>query len=154
MFHEFDGKLGDGFSFWSNATGDLHHNGSWLDRGGVPQELLRAYDELWSDGFAASCYLAEFDGKYGIAVQAGYDSEFASDSGMSYESLLSAVTGIGRTLSERYPQYEVIFGKDTCRWSDGSVESELILFVPWDVDAEDFECVAEHFDSVCYEVAS
>lgn len=154
MFHEFVGKLDDGFSFWSNATGDLHHDGEWLDRAALPQELRRAYDDLWSDKFAASCYLAEFDGRYGIALQAVYDSEFADDSGMSYEVLLDTAIGIGKTLSESYPQYEVIFGKDTSRWSDGSVESELVLFVPWDVDAEDFEYVAEHFDSVCYEVAS
>lgn len=155
MLHEYKNELGGGWAFWSNATGDLHHDGLWLD--GVeelPAELQRACNDLWTDGLWADCYLAEFDGQYGVALEAEYDEELAADAKMTYARLVKAIRAKARRLSRLYPQYEVIFGRDTCRWSNGTTESELFLFLPWDVSESEFARVAEHFDSTCYKFAA
>lgn len=73
---------------------------------------------------------------------------------MSYAKLVEAVRAKARRLSRRYPQYEVIFGRDTCRWSNGTTETELFLFLPWNVSEAEFARVAEHFDSTCYKLAA
>ena len=73
---------------------------------------------------------------------------------MTYARLVETVRAKARRLSRCYPQYEVIFGRDTCRWSNGTTESELFLFLPWDVSEAEFACIAEHFDSMCYKLAA
>ena len=107
MLHEYKNELDEDWAFWSNATGDLHHDGLWLD--GVeelPAELQRACNDLWTDGLWANCYLAEFEGQYGVALEAEYDEELADDAKMSYAKLVEAVRAKARRLSRRYPQYD------------------------------------------------
>ena len=155
MLHEYKNELDEDWAFWSNATGDLHHDGLWLDDvERLPAELQRACNDLWTDGLWANCYLAEFEGQYGVALEAEYDEELADDAKMSYAKLVEAVRAKARRLSRRYPQYEVIFGRDTCRWSNGTTETELFLFLPWNVSEAEFARVAEHFDSTCYKLAA
>ena len=151
LLHEYENELSEDWSFWSNATGDLHHDGLWLDDiEDLPAELQRAFNDLWTDGLWAECYLAEFEGRYGVALEAGYDKELADDAKMTYAKLIDTARTKASRLSKRYPQYEVILGVNTGHWSNGTTETELLLFLPWDVSEVEFSRVAEHFDSTCY----
>ena len=42
---------------------------------------------LWSEEMGYLCYLAEYKGKYGIALIGEYDSEFAGSFGISMDRL-------------------------------------------------------------------
>jgi len=100
MLYEYKDKLGGNFVYWSNSCGDLHHNGEYdIDKvEDLPKELRRAYNELWCDGvYGLRCYLVEFNGKYGIAFEAGYSEGYADDLGITYEGLVNDVN-VGGTI--------------------------------------------------------
>ena len=155
MLYEFENELGGDFVYWCNNAGDLHHNAEyWInDVAELPTELQRAYNELWNENYWANCYVVEFNGKYGVALEAEYDSDFAEDVKMSYDELLDIAKRKAVECSEKYPDYDVIFGKDTMHWSDGSVDSIVSIIVPWNESAEKFHDVATWYDSMCYDVA-
>lgn len=147
MLHEYTGELGGNWVYWSNAYGEIHRNGDFTyGEENLPEELRRAYDELWCDGYTADCYLVEFQGKFGVALQASYSGEFARSCGMTYRQMV----GKAGEFAERYPFYEVVFGTDTSHWSDGSVESEVFIIIPWDEEWGRVKAVAEDFGSGCY----
>lgn len=154
MLHEFKNEVGGNFVYWSNCTGDLHHNAEyWIDDVvKLPKELQRAYNELWSEQYWANCYIVEFNGKYGVALEAEYDAEFASDKGISYEELLSVAKSKAAECADKYSECDVIFGEDTMKWSDGSVDSIVSIIVPWDASVEKFDEIANWLDSMCYDI--
>lgn len=154
MLYEFKNEVGGDFVYWSNCTGDLHHNAEyWIDDvADLPNELQRAYNELWSEQYWANCYIVEFNGKYGVALEAEYDAEFASDKGISYEELLSVAKNKAAECADKYSEYDVIFGEDTMHWSDGSVDSIVSIIVPWDTSVEKFVETVTWFDSMCYDI--
>ncbi len=151
MLYEFNDKL-ENFVYWSNCTGDLHHNAEyWIDNvEDLPKELQVAYNELWSDSYWANCYIAEFNGKYGIALEAEYDNYFAEELKVSCKELDNMVKDKAVELANKYSEYDVIFGEDTIKWSNGEVNSAMIIFMPWNVGNEKFLEVQEYFDSMCY----
>lgn len=66
--------------YWSNSCGELHYHGEYdLKEKDLPKELLRAYNELWSDGTGSLCYLVEYKGEYRIALINGFDEIYAED---------------------------------------------------------------------------
>lgn len=153
MLYEYEDKLDGDFVFWSNSCGDLHHNGEYdIDKvEDLPKELQRAYNELWCEGvYGLRCYLVEFNGKYGISFEAGYGEGFADDLGITYEGFVKTVRGKAVACSNEYPEYDVIFGKDTEEWSDGSVDSVVMIIMPWDISKEKFDEVGRYFESMCY----
>jgi len=150
MLYEFENELGGDFVYWCNCTGDLNHVN---DISELPTEVQRAYNELWNENYWANCYVVEFNGKYGIALEAEYDSDFADDKKMSYDELLDIAKRKAEECSKKYPNYDVIFGKDTMHWSDGSVDSIVSIIVPWNESAEKLDEVATWYDSMCYDIA-
>ena len=156
MLYEFKDELGGDFVYWSNCTGDLHHNCEyWIDNvEELPSELQKAYNELWSEEYWVNCYIVEFNGKYGVALEAEYDKHFAEDEGVSYGALLNIAKNKAAECADKYQDYDVIFGKDTREWSDGSINSIVSIIVPWDTSVEKFEEVAEWFDSMCYDMGN
>ena len=54
--------------------------------------------------------------------------------------------------TREYPEFDTLFGKDTQSWSDGGVDSQLLVIVPWDESKETFESVAKWLDSIVYEI--
>lgn len=154
MLYEFENELGGDFVYWCNNAGDLHHNTEyWIDDiAELPTELQRAYNELWSENYLTNCYVVEFNGKYGVALEAEYDSDFAEDEKMSYDELLNIAKCKAAECSAKYPDYDVIFGKDTNIWSDGSVDSVVMIIVPWNESVEKFHEVVTWYDSMCYDV--
>ena len=90
-YFEFDNELelNKHLKYWSNACGELHHHGEYdLDNIlELPEELQRAYNELWKEGNGCLEYLVEYDGKYYIALVSEFDDTFADDSNISMEEL-------------------------------------------------------------------
>lgn len=155
MLYEFKNQLDEDLVFWSNNSGDLHHNGEYdiSHVKDLPKELQRAYNELWSDCYGANCYLVEFKGKYGIAFEAIYDKWYADDSGISYPELLKIAKNKARNYEKRYSEYDIIWGENTTQWSDGSIESSILLIMPWDIQKEKFEEVGKYFGANCYSIS-
>lgn len=153
MLYEFKDNL-ENFVYWCNCTGDLHHNAEyWIDDvDDLPKELQSAYNELWSDCYWANCYIAEFNGEYGIALESEYDSYFAEELKVSRHELDNMVKDKAVELTNKYSEYDVIFGEDAIKWSNGEVNSAMIIFMPWNISKEKFLEVQEYFDSMCYDM--
>lgn len=88
MFYKYESTLDNDLIFWSNATADLRHNGE-IGEDDLPDELLHALNELWTDGHLVSCYLVELKGRYGIALESIYDRDFAESLGITYGHIAS-----------------------------------------------------------------
>lgn len=149
--YKYESTLDNDLIFWSNATADLRHNGE-IGEDDLPDELLHALNELWTDGHLVSCYLVELKGRYGIALESIYDRDFAESLGITYGELVKRVEKKANYISREYPEFDTLFGKDTQSWSDGSVNSQLLVIVPWDESKETFESVAKWLDSIVYEI--
>lgn len=68
------------------------------------------------------------------------------------QALVKRVEKKANYISREYPEFDTLFGKDTQSWSDGSVNSQLLVIVPWDESKETFESVAKWLDSIVYEI--
>lgn len=90
-YYEFNDReeLSAHLKYWSNACGELHHYGEYdlEDESELPDELQRAYRELWKEGNGCHEYLAEYDGKYYIALVSEFDKTFADDENLSMDKL-------------------------------------------------------------------
>ena len=96
-----------------------------------------------------SCYqkrLLAFDG---LPIR---HRDFAESLGVTYSELLKRVEKKANYISKECPQFDTLFGKDTQSWSNGGVDSQLLVIVPWDESKETFESVAKWLDSIVYEI--
>ena len=68
---ESEKELNKHLKYWSNACGELHHQGEYdlTNISELPEELQRAYENLWEEGNGCLEYLVEYDGKYYIAYR-------------------------------------------------------------------------------------
>ena len=103
--------------YWSNACGELHHHGEYdltniLE---LPEELQRAYKELWEEGNGCLEYLVEYDGKYYIAFIREFDDTFANDNGLSMDELYERAKFNAIKLYEKelFLNTFLIIGKET-----------------------------------------
>lgn len=85
MFYKYESDFDNDLMFWSNATADLWHKGE-SGESDLPDELLHALNELWTDSHLVCCYLVEFKGRYGVALESIYDRDFAESLGVTYTS--------------------------------------------------------------------
>ena len=131
-------KFSKKFFYWSNACGDLHFHGKRdITERELPPELLYAYKNLWSEEIGYLCYLAEYKGKYGIALIGEYDSEFADNFGISMDRLF-LIMSLSVTMfppKARFEKVKVILGEHT--GEEGC--HELICFLPWNSSNETLE---------------
>lgn len=56
MFYKYESDFDNDLMFWSNATADLWHKGE-IGESDLPDELLHALNELWTDSHLVCCYL-------------------------------------------------------------------------------------------------
>lgn len=141
------------YLYWSNACGNLHYHGKHdISTEELPEPLQRAYTELFAEGqFSMNCYLAEYDGEYGISLEAEYDTAYAKDLHMDYADLLHKAKGHAEILADKYPEYKVLFGIDTEEWSNGDRASQLVVFLPWNIAKTDYDAVGETASAIVYD---
>ena len=121
------------FSYWSNCTGDLHHNGNCISEDALPVELADAYKNLWEEEAGGSyCYLSEYRNEYGIAlVNEYYEYTDQGEPGEANNFEQACVAAVKVML--KYPETKVFLGKQTgFNNSDAPVEdkaTELFVFI-------------------------
>lgn len=94
-YYEFDSELelNKHLKYWSNCCGELHHYGEYdLENiSELPEELQRAFNELWEEENGCLEYLVEYDKKYYIALISEFDSTFSYDCMLSMDELYEIV---------------------------------------------------------------
>jgi hypothetical protein len=140
------------YHYWSNSCGETHHWGEYdIAPDELPEELKRAFDELFCENdFGLNCYLTEYDGKYGISLEANYDSNYADDICVSYDEVIKTAMIKADLIATKFHQCMVLFGKDTWEWSDGSKESQLVIFMPWNISKKDYNKIGTVVGRVAY----
>jgi hypothetical protein len=115
--YENEKEMNNHLKYWSNACGELHHHGEYdltniLE---LPEELQRAYKELWEEGNGCLEYLVEYDGKYYIALISEFDDTFANDNGLSMDELYERAKFNALKLYEKelFLNTFLIIGKET-----------------------------------------
>ena len=147
-FYEFDSELelNRHLKYWSNACGELHHHGEYdiTDIAELPEELQRAYNELWKEGNGCYEYLVEYDGKYYIALVSEFDDTFADDSNLSMEELYEVAKKNALKLynDKLFENTTLVIGKET-----GCNECHEIIFL---VPAMESENVYDEIEETIY----
>lgn len=139
----------DMIKFWSNAAGDLHHHGKYdITEDELPEELKRAYNELWNESHGSYCYLVETEKGYGVALINEYDDVTADDNKISMKALYDCVEKDAQKISELpyFKNAEIFTGEN----SGFSECHELIVVFPAMTPVEEFEKAAYILDEVVY----
>lgn len=140
-----------GYRYWSNSCGDLFRGDEDIDTDGLPAQLKRAFEDLWcEDEFGLCCYLVEWNGQYGISLEAGYDDCLARDYGMTREVLDAFAGKVGLMFSDAMPGVQFLFGRGIQEWSDGSFDTLVMAFIPWDTDKETFRRIGKYMGDNAY----
>lgn len=150
MLYESKNDMPNSFKYWSNSCGDTFIDDCFVDERDLPIELQFTLNVLWSDGmYVMRMYLAEFNGVYGVSVEAEYEED-CSGRKCSPETIAYAHNKAVE-LADAYPEHTVLFGENAEEWSDGTVDTIVSIFMPWDTDVETFDKVCKYFDSMCYD---
>lgn len=150
MLYEFRDNIPDTMRYWSNGCADLLSGDICEDD--LPMELRRVLDDLWTDAYVTRCYLFEFKGRYGVAIEAEYEADYARDLGVSPNALETYAHGIAMVAADRYSAYDVIFCNHLNLWgaNRNNNDSMVTVFMPWDIDKDEFASVAKWFEGNCY----
>jgi hypothetical protein len=142
----------DKLHLWSNTLGEIRHGERVIAPADLPKELKRVYDELLTveDDFGLSSYLAEYDGQYGISLEAVYDRDLVGAFG-SYKNLLEIAQIKADLLATKFPAYKVLFGTDTLKYGNGTADSQLIIFMPWNISKVNYEEVETILGYIAYQ---
>lgn len=139
--------------FFSNATGDLYWNSEHLiTEEDLPDNLQRAWYELWTDSTGSLCYLTRFQMEDGIALLNEFDSETAENKGVSMEDLYPMVVNKAKELSKD-PFFIAANAKIIVTKGIGFEEChEIYVFLPWDTPKDIFEAITKHIDKNIYNI--
>ncbi len=144
-------------SYWSNACGDLHHDGKWIDEADLPDVLKDAYNRLWTEGNGSYNYLCEYQGKLGIAMINEYH-EFTEEGEIgeknNYEQAVKAAQELEKT---DFPIESIFIGKEmgfpgtTPDGTDGDYATELVVFMnPEKISKEQYDQLADYLYDNAY----
>ena len=137
--------------YWSNSCGDLFHGGEDIEREELPAELERAFRDLWEENeFGLTCFLAEFYGRYGISLEAGYSDCDADNWDIRRAELDRIAEKEAEKIAAKLKDSLVIFGKRVQAWSDGTFDTIVSVFVPWDTGKKDYERIGKRIEAIAY----
>lgn len=137
--------------YWSNCCGDLHHHGEYdIEEFDLPQELQRAYAELWTEGGGSLCYLVEYKRAYGVALINEFDDCIAEDNGVSmdflYEKMQQKASSL--ILHNLFKGAQII-----CSEYAGFNEChELIVILPTNIERDTFNGIMNYLDKTVYDI--
>lgn len=151
LFGQTSISSGTIIEYYSNCCGELHYKGQYdIEEEQLPEELKRAYNELWTDGSGSLCYLAEMNGRYGIALINEFDSTTSAYLNKSMDELFMAMLSEAITRYDANPLFED--AEIICGYKSGFDDChELIVFLPWDSDKDKVESIIEQL-SGCYDI--
>ncbi len=134
------------FIYWSDSHGQFEKDGNDLNYDELPEDLRCTYTELWGerkDGL--KCFLAEFKGKYGIALAADYSRS-------SQTRNLDMAKRVAKTLDEKktVDKATVILAYDLGQPYEGGAATSVILFLPSETSKKNFDREAETFSEMAY----
>jgi len=136
-------------TFWSNSCGELYdENHENIESGLLPSELLYVFEYWWSDSYYSSCRLAEYDGKYGIALISVYDEEYIKETGISIEDVIRKA----KECSSAFSEYN-IFAFTPPIEPFVNEEPAIMLFIhynKYDIGYKEIEQISSKFDDICY----
>ena len=149
MLYEFSDNIPDIMCYWSNSLAELSGD---IVEDDLPTELKRVLGDLWTDAYVVRCYLFEFYGRYGVALEAEYEADYARDLGISPDTLEDYAHSIARAIADRYSKYDVVFCDKLNMWGGNTDDNDSLVtvFMPWDIDKEEFVSVAKWFEGNCY----
>lgn len=103
----------DDFTYWSNCTGDLYHNGKDITESELPSELAGALQCLWEENLEGSlCFLCAYKGVYRIALVNEYYEYTQDGKPGEVNNYNQALTAAAKVKNE-YPELDVFIGKQT-----------------------------------------
>ena len=146
-YYEFDNELelSRHLKYWSNACGELHHHGEYdlKDISELPEELQRAYDELWREGGCYE-YLVEYDGKYYVSLVSEFNDTFAEDNNISMGELYEIAKKNALQLynTDLFRNTILVLGKET-----GCNECHEVIFL---VPAMESQNVYDEIENTIY----
>ncbi len=142
-------RYNDTLKFWSNALGELHCRGEHsITEEELPDELKRAYRELWTDNCGSLCYLVETSDGYGIALINEYNNVAASNNDMSMDDLFRfALADCGLIIaSPEFKNASIYLGEyggfDGCH--------DLTVIFPASTPKEEFFLAVKRLDQLAY----
>lgn len=153
-------ELAKDFSYWSNACGDLHHNGEFIDETSLPPVLKDAYNNLYSEGDGSYNYLCEYKGKYGIAKINEYH-EYTED-GMpdepdNFDYALHVAEMLEKTdfpIDAIFINKEMGFPGTTPDGTEGDYATELVVFIdPQNISVTQYNELAKWLYANAYTTA-
>ena len=139
--------------YWSNSCGDLYDPASSqeITEEDLPEPLRKAFSTLWYEGeFGLNCFLVEHDGEYGISLEAGYDDCYAADLGVSRKALDEFAETKAQELSDLISGTQFFYGKKIQEWSDGSKDTLVTAFIPWDTQKAEYQRIGHIFEENAY----
>lgn len=137
------------FTYWSNACGDLHHDGKWIDESALPETLKDAYNRLYDEGNGSYNYLCEYRGKFGIAMINEYH-EFTEYGEEGEKNNYEQATKVAEIIEKKdFPIEAIFIGKEmgfpgtTPDNTEGDYATELVVFMqPDKVTREQYDEIA------------
>lgn len=139
--------------FFSNATGDLHWDSEHLiTEDELPDNLQRAWYELWTDSTGSLCYLTRFQMEDGIALLNEFDTETAESHNISMDELYPMVINKAKELSKNAlfiaAKAQIIvtkgIGFEKCH--------EIYVFLPWNTPKDIFDAITKYIDENIYNI--
>ena len=145
----------DDFTYWSNCTGDLHHNGKDITESELPAEFVAAYRSLWEENLEGSyCYLCAYKGVYGIALVNEYYEYTQDGKPGEVNNYNQALTAAAKVKNE-YPELDVFIGKQTGYLNSSAPvqdqATELFVFMPATVTKEHLHKVGRFLYANAYQ---
>lgn len=137
--------------FFCNGAGDICIDGKDKKEEDLPEDLRRAYQELWSENIGSYCYLCQFKGKDSITLCNEFSYDADSEWGkMSKKEFESNVFRNARKIADLLgTQADVVVTKEKTPFAD----LEVYVVMGADVSVEYFNRVANTLYEFIYEVA-
>lgn len=148
VYFQKDAKLfSQNMKYWCNACGELHHHGEYeIEEKDLPDELLRAYQELWTDGTGSYCYLCEYKGAYYVSlVNEFWDDEDAGEPSKTREYFNKALNS-GRRLSAVLKEPVIVAEPNV-----DTIHAAVIVLVPAETSKKRFLRIGQLLYEHAYE---
>lgn len=129
--------------YWCNACGELHHYGDYdIQESDLPEELQRAYHDLWEEGSGSLCYLVEYKGEYMVALINEFCEEDAKDFHCTMKQLFRRMESKALMFLNKkvFETAQIIIAEE----SPGRLNChDFVVLLPWNSEKAVFNEIAD-----------